>query len=244
MSRVDIHSHHHLQPAFGWLAGVLLALGVAGWPLATWAALPQVGCSVLPAPPQSEQEIIASRIIIDGRLMSIVGASSKLSPAAFAQFYKNLWHGEPGKPLYVENTIGKWDVVAHKQGQCFYTVQVQADAQGSSYALLGISALGGHFGTGALNFPAPGDARPLTHMVSDDSGTTGDTWLLYTNNSADATVGWYAHNMTSLGWHPDAPPGAAARGTVLMFTKGHSHAGIVVAPFKTGAMITLTVMSR
>ena len=224
------------------LAAVLLG---CGWMLPALAeSVPQVECRVLPAPPQTEQQVIASRIIIDGRLMSIVAASSKLAPDAFAQFYKTLWQGSPGKPLYVENRIGQWDVVAHKEDQCFYTVQIRADVHGGAGALLGIGALNQDYGMGALQFPVPGDAQPLTHMVSDDSGTTGDTWLLYTGNSAATTVAWYTRSMPALGWHADMPPGASSKGTVLMFSKGHSHAGIVVAPFKAGAAITLTVMSR
>lgn len=226
-----------------------VALGVAGWAClggggAHAASVPQIECPALPVPPQTRQQVIAPRIIIDGRLMSIVGADTKLSSAAFAQFYKTLWQGAPGKPLYVENTLGPWDVVAHGQAQCFYTVQIRPDGKGGTAALLGTAAVGGSFREGALDFPAPGDARPLTHMVSDDGGMTGDTWLLYTGNNAPSVVAWYTRNMPSLGWHPDMPPGSSPKGTVLMYSRGHRHAGIVVAPFRAGAAITFTVISR
>lgn len=213
------------------------------FPALAHSAVPQVECSALQVPPGSQQQVLASRIVIDGRLMMIVGVSSKLEPKAFAQFYKTLWQGAPGKPLFVENTLGSWDIVGHKNGQCYYTVQVRAQGGGTS-ALLGVSALGQDFGVGVVNVPAPGGARPLTHMVSDDSGTAGDTWLLYSGNSAPAVVGWYTQTMQASGWHPDTAPGHSSTGTLLMYSKGHSHAGIVVAPFKTGATIAVTVMSR
>lgn len=208
------------------------------------SSLPALPCPSVPVPAHTVQQVIAPRVAVNGRLMSIVAATSALPPAAFAQFYKTLWKGSPGKPLYVENAIAAWDVVAHQQDQCFYTVQIQPDGRGGSVALLGIGALDQDYGTGPSDFPAPGDAQPLTHMRSDDSGRIGDTWVVYTDNAAAAVVAWYAQNLQALGWQPDTPPGHSPAGTVLMFSKGHRHAGIVIAPFRTGAMVTYTVMSQ
>lgn len=208
------------------------------------AAVPQVACAALSAPAHTDLQVLASRIVVNGRLMNIVAASSALAPQDFAQFYKALWKGDAGRPAYVENTLGPWDVVGRQQGQCYYTVQIRPGAKGGAFALLGIGALDQNFGIGALTFPAPGDAEPLTHMVSKDGNRSGDTWLLYTNNVPPAVVAWYTQNMPTFGWHPDMPPGRTADGTVLMYSKGYSHAGIVVAPLKMGTAITFTVMSQ
>lgn len=221
---------------------LVLAWGMAGVAAAT--AVPQVTCASLKTPANTAQQLIAPRIIINGRLMSIVAANSRLSPGAFAQFYKDLWKGQPNRPLFVEDTLGPWDVVGHKEGQCYYTVQIRADGKGGSTALLGIGTLGQDFGSGVLDFPAPGDARPLTHMVSQDGGRNGDTWLLYTANLPGAVVDWYTQNMPSFGWSQDMPSARGSGPSMLMFSKGRSHAGIVVAPLKSGASITLTVMSQ
>ncbi|MBS0213700.1 MAG: hypothetical protein JSR26_11065 [Proteobacteria bacterium] len=238
MHRPHAHSHPTLATLRRVAAWTALAASAAH---AT--AVPQVECRALPTPAHTVQQVVAPRIIVDGRPMSIVAASSTMAPEAFAQFYKTLWKGQPNRPAFVENTIGPWDVVAHQQDQCFYTVQIRPDGKGGSGALLGIGALDQDFGMGAPDFPAPGDAEPLTHMLSKDGVRSGDTWLLYSNNVPTAVVGWYTHTMQAYGWHPDMPPGNGPTGTVLMFSKGHRHAGIVVSPLNTGATITLTVMS-
>ncbi|MBS0192670.1 MAG: hypothetical protein JSR34_00285 [Proteobacteria bacterium] len=227
------------------VAACLVAIcGLVIWHGASATAVPQVDCQPLPTPSRTAQQVIAPRIIINGRLMNIVAASSALSPQDFAAYYKKLWQGQPGRPAYVENTIGPWDVVAHKQGQCFYTVQIRPDGKGGAGALLGISALDQDFGMGAVDFPAPADAEPLTHMVSRDGSRSGNTWLLYSNAMPTAVVAWYTQNLHAFGWNPDMPPGRSPAGTILMYSKGYDHAGIVVAPLKNGAAITLTVMSQ
>lgn len=208
--------------------------------------VPGVQCAAVTVPDKTEQMMVASNIVIDNRLMTIIGARSALPPASFAAFYKNLWKGDGVHPLYVENIIGQWNVVAHKEGDCFYTIQMARAANGTQ-ALIGVGTPGSRVSIHeALDFPAPGDARTLTHMVSEDRGTIGDTWLLYTGNSAADTVAYYHSTLAAVGWLPLMPAASSARngGTVMMFRKGNRNVGIVVAPFRRGSTITFTVTSR
>ncbi len=207
--------------------------------------VPQVECKAISVPRHTQVSIIAPRIVINSMPMTIVSAINPEKPAEFAAYYKKLWKGSGPNPLYVVNQIGPWDVIAHMDGKCMYTVQIKRGTSQAA-ALLGVGTPGEKVSVhGALDFPAPGDARPLTHMVSQDGGTVGDTWLLYTGNSVPATARYYETVLPQYGWkvlldHPDA----LGTTKVLMFQNGSRNVGITVQPLGNGSAITLTVMQR
>jgi hypothetical protein len=207
--------------------------------------VPQVECKAISVPRNTRASIIAPRIVINSMPMTIVSATNPESPDKFAAYYKKLWKGSGPHPLYVVNQVGQWNVIAHMDGKCMYTVQIKRGTS-SAAALLGVGTPGNKVSVHqALDFPAPGDARPLTHMVSQDGGTVGDTWLLYTGNSVHATARYYQTVMPQIGWkmlldHADA----LGTTKVLMFRNGNRNAGITVQPLGHGAAITLTVMQR
>ncbi len=207
---------------------------------------PTLQCRAAPVPRNSKLTLIASQIAINGLPMAIVQVSSTLSPKTFLQFYSKSWIGADGKPRYVRYPLGHWQVIAHAQGGCFYTVQVQARG-GNSVALIGVSRPG-HASASAinLNVTAPGDARVLTHMVSEDGGKLGDTWLLYTANPPVAVANFYTRTMQAQGWArlmQQRTPGSTAQ-IVQMYQKGSSDMGLVVQPMRNGSTITLTVERR
>jgi hypothetical protein len=213
---------------------------------ATSSPVPQVACKAISVPKGTKVTIVATRIVINNLPMSIVAARNAASPETFAAYYKNKWKGSGKHPLYVENTVGPWNVIGHKDGKCMYTVQIRQD-KSYAYALIGVGTPGnGAHVRNAMNFPAPGDAKPLTHMVSEDGGTLGDTWMLYTANSVSATTRYYTSVLPQYGWRPlltDSDSNTRSR-KLLMFQNGSRNAGITVQPFRNGSVITLTVMQR
>lgn len=228
-----------------------LLLGFLLWcvlPAPTWAvAVPTtLQCRAAPVPRDSKLTLIAPRIAINGLPMAIVQASSVLSPKAFLQFYAKAWLGSDGKPRYVLYPLGRWQVIAHAQDGCFYTVQVRAHGK-KSVALIGVSMPGRSSQSATnLNVAAPGDARVLTHMVSEDGGKLGDTWLLYTANPPATVAHFYTQTLRALGWvrlMQQRTPGSTAQ-IVQMYQKGSSDMGLVVQPMRNGSTITLTVERR
>ena len=191
-------------------------------------------------------DLIASRIEMDGLPMAIVQASSALPAAAFLQFYAKTWVTPQGKPRYVRYPLGPWQVIAHAGGGCFYTVQVKAQGAGAA-ALIGVSLPNRVSGRATtIDVTAPADSHAIMHMVSEDSGKLGNTWLLYTANSPDTVVRFYARALKAQDWvqlMQQALPNAPGS-TTLMYQRGTSDMGIVVQPMRAGASITLTVESR
>lgn len=225
------------------LLGALLA---ASAPAGALQAPPALQCNAASAPPNSALSLIAPQIAINGLPMAIVQASSALSPQAFLDFYAKAWTSPAGKPLYVRYPLGPWQVIAHGERGCFYTVQVQQQG-GRTFALIGVSRPGRSSASSAqLDVTAPGDARVLTHMVSEDSGKLGDTWLLYSDNPPGAVARFYVRALAEAGWTriTTAPSMFHAGASALIYQKGTSDMGIVVAPLRQGSSITLTVESR
>ncbi len=209
-------------------------------------APPAVHCTAIAAPPHSTLSLIAPQVAVNGLPMAIVQASSALSPQAFLNFYVKAWTSPAGKPLFIRYPLGPWQVIAHGERGCFYTVQVQQQG-GRTFALIGVSRPGRSRASSAqLDVTAPGDARVLTHMVSEDSGKLGDTWLLYSDNPPGAVARFYALALANAGWTriTTAPSMFHAGASALIYQKGTSDMGIVVAPLRQGSSITLTVESR
>jgi len=227
---------------------MLVATGiVVAGPVKALTAPAQIVCRAAPVPRNSTVTLIAPRIAINGLPMAIVQASSPLSPKAFLQFYAKAWVGEDGKPRYVHYPLGSWKVIAHgDRDGCFYTVQVRP--QGArTVALIGVSMPGRSSASASnLNVTAPGDARVLTHMVSEDGGKLGDTWLLYTANPPVTVAHFYTQMLKAQGWvrlMQQRTPGSGVQ-IVQMYQKGSSDMGLVVQPMHNGSTITLTVERR
>ncbi|WP_136256237.1 hypothetical protein [Metallibacterium scheffleri] len=225
-----------------------LMLTLALLPLSALAlqAPPNVHCTSAPVPPGSSLSLVASQIAINGLPMAIVAAHSTLPPQAFLQFYATAWTAPDGHPVYIRYPLGPWQVIAHAEGGCFYTVQVQAAGTGSG-ALIGVSMpKRGSNNAMVLDVAAPGDARVLTHMVSEDGDKQGNTWLLYTANPTAAVMRFYARTLKQQGWarimqrQSPGKPGVAT----AMYQKGVSNMGLVVQPMRAGSSITLTVESH
>ena len=228
-------------------AGMLLALALLACPAAlAQQAPPQVRCPAAPVPPGSRLTLVAQRIALDGLPLSIVQVASPLPLTAFLQFYAHAWVTPQGKPAYVRYPLGPWQAIAHGSGACFYTVQAQALGTGTT-ALIGVSMpQRSQSNAELINVTAPENARVITHMVSVDGGRRGNTWLLYTANSPDSVVQFYARALHAQGWAQvlqQAVPNHAQT-TSAMYTKGAANIGLVVQPMRNGASITITEMTH
>jgi hypothetical protein len=227
------------------LAAIGLLLAAPGWVLAQQVP-PRMQCAAAPVPPGSKLELITSRIEMDGLPMAIVQASSTLPTAAFLQFDARTWVTPQGKPRYVRYPLGPWQVIAHAGGGCFYTVQVKAQGAGTA-ALIGVSMpnrVSGH--ATMIDVTAPADSHAIMHMVSEDSGKLGNTWLLYTANSPDTVVQFYMHALQAQGWLRVMQQAVPMRPgvTTAMYQKGAANIGLVVQPMRAGSSITITQMTH
>ena len=223
----------------------VLCMVLAPLPAAALQTPPAVRCRAVPVPPHSDVAVVAPRIAINGLPMAIVAAHSALAPQSFLRFYATAWTAPDGHPVYIRYPLGPWQVIAHAAGRCFYTVQVKAAGTGSG-ALIGVSEPGRATGTQVLDVTAPGDARVLTHMVSEDGGKQGNTWLLYTANPTAAVMRFYARTLRQQGWAQimqRQQPGKPAVATA-MYQKGAANIGLVVQPMRAGSAITITEMTH
>lgn len=228
------------------MRALLLMLALLPLPALALQAPPTVHCQAAPVPPHSKLALIAPQIAINGLPMAIISAHSALAPQTFLQFYAKAWTAPDGHPVFIRYPLGPWQVIAHAGGGCFYTVQVQAAGSGSG-ALIGVSMPArSSAGATVLDVTAPGDARVLTHMVSEDGGKLGNTWLLYTANPTAQVMQFYARALRAQGWAQVVQrtlPGHADVASA-MYQKGASNMGLVVQPMRAGSSITLTVMSH
>lgn len=133
--------------------------------------------------------------------MTVLTISSSRSRQALLAWYRKAWTNFRGEPRYIVYPIGPWKVIAHKEGSCFFTVQL-GPTDGGVHGLLGISNVAKIH---PLARPpaafAPLGSNVLLHDSSDDGGKTGRTWVLSTRRSLRSTASYYRSGLERRGWN-------------------------------------------
>lgn len=210
----------------------------------------KTGCLAVPLPPYTQVSVVAGQIAVDGLPMNILQVSNARTAKSFLQFYRELWvvrdaHGL--HPSYVEYDLGAWHYIAHKDGSCFDTVQVHA-ADPHTVGLVAVSELSLlDKNSPSPDIEFPGGARVLTHMTSKDTGRSGDTWVLKSNDSVFDAARFFTDTLKRAGWNAIATrvPDTAEGTAVLTYQRGSENAGIVVRPGRNGgSLMVLTMVMR
>lgn len=225
---------------------LLMGIGCLGFSgLAAAGQVPAVNCARPPFPTGTKLTVVAQQVAMNGTPMSILAMANRLPPAAVLDFYRHRWVVN-GHPAYVQYRVGPWQVVAHRGGSCFYTVQVQAQGSGTE-GLVGVSLPGEAQGMpGQPSFPAPSGTKVINDMASNDGGKIGHTWYLGNRETVQQNADFYLRTLVHQGWsrqianHPPMSHGAVA----MMFQKGAQTVSIVVEPAAFGSTLLITKVRR
>ncbi len=177
--------------------------------------------------------------------MTVLTLASPRPRRAVIDWYRKKWTNLHGEPRYLVYPVGPWKVIAHKEGSCFFTVQL-GRARFGSRGFLGVSNTAD---VRPLRRPpavfAPAGARILLHDSSDDGGKIGRTWVLTTHGSLIAAVRHYTHGLKRAGWsvvqavRGRAPDGR--RTAVMDFQKGRRFLHCVVEKGSSGGTTSIVL---
>lgn len=146
--------------------------------------------------------LVARAIRFDGLPMTILTMAGPQSRRQILDWYRHKWTNFRGEPRYIVYPVGPWKVIAHKEGSCFFTVQLAPAHRGGVHGLLGISneAKRQPLARPPAAF-APLGSRLLLHDSSDDGGKVGRTWVLTTRRSLARTADDYRRGLARRGWN-------------------------------------------
>jgi len=204
--------------------------------------LPAVSAAVSPWPdvklPDGAQSAeVASHMIYNGTDMRGQVFTSSESAANIVKFYRDLW----GKQS-VLNQIPGWQVVGHRDGEFYFTVQVKADGSGSR-GNIGIVRLPTHRSTVELGsgVPHPANTTVFNDILYPDDRTPARTLGMTNNLSVQQNASYYREHLAETGWKAADPHGCAPatsscvmnyeqgkRKMTVALTKNASHSQIII----------------
>jgi hypothetical protein len=187
--------------------------------------------------------IVGRDTIVNGLPMSMIELHSPRSRRAVLDWYEKHWTLANGQPHYIRYRVGAWQVIAQKQGSCFETVQLENEGSGS-VGLIGISRPAvAQRPARHPRFPALAGSRSILHLLSNDGGKIGQTWLFKNSGSVLQNARFYLRRFRRDGWIDEMSQKESVQGrtvAVLMLQKGSRTAQIVVEPSATGSFIVAT----
>lgn len=195
------------------LAGLLMA-GAAhagGWPSP-------------PLPAGTATEDVAKHIVFNGLDMHAQVFSSARSQDEVVAFYRQAW----GKDVVV-NRMGPSQVIGHREGDYFVTVQVSNSGAGSK-GNIGIVDVGGaptHFVPGK-GLPAPMGSKVFNDIAYPDDSVPARTVAMRNALSPAQNAAYFKERLVADGWKPSDAGHCRDADCVMRYERGDSKLTLLV----------------
>lgn len=194
-----------------WLPMVAMA-GLFSWPSP-------------PVLPDTTTQVVAHRIIFNGLDMRAQVFESPRSPEEILAFYRKVWRGQ-----VVVNSMGNEQVIGHREGDYFMTVQISASGTGSkgNIGVVDVATAPEHFVPGK-GIPTPMDSKVFNDIRYPDDPIPTRMVALRNQLSPQQNVTFYRERLEGEGWKP-LTDRCAPSGCVLDFKRGDQKMNLVIEP--------------
>jgi hypothetical protein len=205
-----------------------------------------IGCRSLPYPENAKVLIVASNMVMNGVPMAINELRWKESPEQLLRFYRSRWEALGHKVF--ETPVGEWLTAGTLDGECYYTVQVKAAADGS-YALLGATRAPRNAASPApgSGFPMLSGSRVANDLEHKDGIKNARTLLLKNAFSIEANASFYRNALAGQGWQMtldravDTEKGPSR---VLVWRRGGEETSMTIGRVAGGAIVVANVVDK
>lgn len=213
------------------LAGALFPFAIiapawAGWPTTQMA-------------PDMQIQSVAKRILFNGLDMRAQVFESPRSPEEILAFYRKVWRGQ-----VVVNSMGSEQVIGHREGDYFTTVQVSASGSGSkgNIGVVDVATAPEHYVPGK-GIPTPMDSKIFNDILYPDDPIPTRMIALRNRLSTQQNVSFYRERLEGEGWKP-LNDRCASSGCVLDFQRGDQKMNLVIEPQKNvRSQIVMTIQN-
>jgi hypothetical protein len=190
-------------PVTNWCAMARARSYSGSWLALLWSAfLPTISNAAawpdLQLPDGTQAAEVSSHMIYNGTDMrGQIFTSSQTAPD-IVKFYRQLW----GKQSVLDEIPG-WQVVGHREGDFYITVQVRPDGHGSrgDIGIIRIPAGRTKVELGA-GVPRPSNTTVFNDILYPDDRTPARTLAMVNNLSVDQNVNYYREHLAAAGWKP------------------------------------------
>lgn len=214
----------------GWLCLPLALLtGIAS--AASW---PDVS---LPQGTQTTE--VARRIVFNGLDMRAEIFATPKSPADVVAFYKILWKGE-----VVVNATGKAQVIGHKQGDYYITVQVTGSGAGSkgNIGIVDVESAPHDFERGK-GLPRPMGTKVFNDIAYPDDPTPARTVAMRNSLSPQQNAAYFRERLGADGWKPADANQCNGDVCVMRYERADSKMTLVMTPLDGQSQVTINLLN-
>jgi hypothetical protein len=213
----------------------LLTIGVFSIAvIPAWAGWPTT-----PMAPNMQTQNVAKRILFNGLDMRVQVFESRQSPDEILAFYRKIWVGQA-----VVNQIGHEQVIGHREGDYFMTIQVSASGSGSkgNIGVVDVATAPEHFVPGK-GVPTPMASKVFNDIRYPDDPIPSRMVALRNQLSPQQNVNFYRERLEGDGWKP-LNDHCAAAGCVLDFQRGDQKMNLLIVPLKNvRSQVILTIQN-
>jgi hypothetical protein len=192
-----------------------------------------------PPPPGAATSEVARRMVFNGIDMRAQVFQSNRPAADVIAYYRQLW-----KPGVVVNRLGNAQVIAHRAGDYFITVQVR-DFDGGSKGEVGVTDVA----TVRKNF-VPGDGVPLpmgskvfNDIAYPDDPTPARTVAMRNGLSPQQNATFFRDRLTADGWKPSDANQCPTDTCVLRYERGDSKMTLVLSPVEGQSQVMINLLN-
>jgi len=141
---------------------------------------------------------VSSHMIYNGTDMRGQVFTSSQNAADIVKFYRQLW----GKQAVLDEIPG-WQVIGHREGAFYITVQVRPDGSGSR-GDIGITRIPAErtkveLGAGV---PHPSNTNVVNDIIYPDDRTPARTLAMANRLSVEQNASYYREHLAATGWKP------------------------------------------
>ncbi|MGY3039849.1 hypothetical protein ACVWWQ_001472 [Rhodanobacter sp. TND4EL1] len=209
------------------VAAVLPGLASAGaWPQPT-----------LPAGTQAAE--VSRHIVFNGLDMHAQVFKSSQSQAQVVAFYRKLWDGK-----VVVNSMGAAQVIGHKEGDYYVTVQVSEAGSGSkgNIGIVDIAGAPKRYEPGK-GLPRPMGTKVFNDIAYPDDPTPGRTVAMRNRLSTRQNEAYFRERLAADGWKPADQNRCASENCVLRYVRGDSRMTLVMTPADGQSQVMINLMN-
>jgi hypothetical protein len=180
--------------SYYWIS-LLIAFGLI-------AVAPSFAKEKFPVPPGASLIAVADSMEFQGIPLKIRKFEVEMPVEGVLNFYRNAWKGR-----VVEDDMPPWKIISTRDGDDFFTVQVQAGGRNMAWGYLGISDLPKRVESGwsvqtKSDFPMMSGSQVINNFAHHDIGRRGRTIFITNKFSITGNAEYYRNHYTGQGWTP------------------------------------------
>lgn len=203
-------------------------------PVSAWAGWPSP-----PVPDGSAQTEVARRIRFNGLDMQASMVSTHMAPDALVDFYRRAWKG-----AVVVNTMGDAQVVGHRDGDYFITVQIRRAGSGSTgtVGIVDVAHAAHDFQRGH-GLPQPRGSVVFNDISYPDDATPARTVAMEDPLSPQQNASFFRTHLLADGWKPSGDNACTRAACLQSYSRGDSKLSLVVNPARDRSRVFINVLN-